>query len=226
MLSLDFQEEPMTLQVALIGKDGFVLASDKKDVAELWSRRTSETRKILVSEKRDLVCAFSGHPLLSAAATRLLEFASEPGIDIAFSLEDGAQRTLDNYERNVQATIYGDLIVLILGKHPQLWNVSFVNGQASAQPVFDRVIRGDRINPAVFFAERYHKVEQSVEELKLLAAHTVLEGAALDPTSVGGLDMLVSKNGETRFLEDDDLKHLRERSESTHKSLVTVFAAS
>src|SRR5207245_8981845 len=127
MLSLDFQEEPMTLQVALIGKDGFVLASDKKDVAELWSRRTSETRKILVSEKRDLVCAFSGHPLLSAAATRLLEFASEPGIDIAFSLKDGAQRTLDHYERNVQATIHGDLIVLILGKHPQLWSVAFVN---------------------------------------------------------------------------------------------------
>ena len=227
MRSFNFLQEEelnMTLQVALVGKDGFVIASDMKAVAESLIRRATEMRQILISEKGDLVCAFSGHHLLSKAANRLLKSASEPGTNISLCLEAKAEQAFDDYERNIQVTIHGDLIVAIPGTPPQMWNVSFLNGQASSQPVSDRVIRGDRINPAVFFAERYHAVEQSVEELKVLAAHTVIEGGLLDPTYVGGLDVLVSTNGEKpRFLEEHELQLLRSRSADIHNALTTAI---
>ena len=58
----------MTFQVALAGKDGFVIASDRKGLAgggptgtgRILMRHTSEMRKILVSKSGNLVFAFSG----------------------------------------------------------------------------------------------------------------------------------------------------------------------
>jgi hypothetical protein len=88
--------------------------------------------------------------------------------------------------------------------------------------VSNRLFGGDRGNAGVFFAERFDAeiANRSVDELKLLAALTVLEGGFLNPTGVGGLDVLVSKHGEKpRFLEDEELQPLRDRAESLHNIL-------
>jgi 20S proteasome alpha/beta subunit len=91
-----------------------------------------------------------------------------------------------------------------------------------ATTFFDRVIGGDKSNTAVYFPETYYCNKSSVEELKTLAAHAVLEAGSLNPTQVSGLDVLIGKNGEPpHFVDDKELEALRRRSETIHESLMT-----
>lgn len=55
--------------------------------------------------------------------------------------------------------------------------------------------------------------KRSVEELKAIAAHIVLEGYQLNRTYVGGLDVCVCKDSNPPyFVEGDELSRLKERS--------------
>jgi 20S proteasome alpha/beta subunit len=108
----------------------------------------------------------------------------------------------------------------------QLWEVIF-NGQPFVNSFLDKAIGGDSINTAVFLIERYYGGQETpVEDLKILAVHTVLEGHALNPSMVGGVDVVVSKHGEKpRLLTDEEVRSLRERSTEIHNKVGTLLSA-
>jgi 20S proteasome alpha/beta subunit len=231
MLLIDFQEEPtMTLQVALVGKDGFVIASDTQVSSgggPVGSRhlmlRTARTEKIFKNE--DIIFAISGNAAVVFIARELLHALHQSlGSDVENTLADLLQTESDAIlakEIGLRQSASGQLIVAVPGIS-KLWEVSFQLGFASVNKFFDKVIGGDRGNSAIFWVERYYSNEKSVEDLAMLAAHTVLEGHFLNPSVVGGLQVLVCKNGETpRFLNDDELQFLCDRSEVIHKSVET-----
>jgi hypothetical protein len=230
-----FQDDlNMTLQVALVGRDGFVIASDTQGVRGvdgIDSKRyaASGVRKILHSVSHRVVCAFSGDQIISNCAQRLLK------LDLASATEETLRELLQNEIERIfkdctldlppqaPARICGQLILAISGRS-KLWEISFAYGQRFVTSVSNHLIGGDLRNSAVFLVDRLHRdgVERSVDELKVLAAHTVLQGHFVNPTSVGGLDVFVSKNGETPdFLGNDELEVLRARSESLHNMLVS-----
>jgi 20S proteasome alpha/beta subunit len=231
-----FQEDlNMTLQVALVGNDGFVIATDTKastDGGPLAPvpnrnqlRRSSSTPKMVVSDSKKLVCVFSGEQTVGQLARRLINYVNEnPGLDLSNCLEEKITERLGSFE-TVRSKISGNLIAAIPAAEdgiPKLYHVTILEGQALCQPILDRVVDGDRRNPAQFFVERYYTPDKTVEELKFLAAHTVLEGGRLNPTTVGGLEVLVSKNGKTvSFLRDEELQVLRDRSQSLHNTITT-----
>jgi 20S proteasome alpha/beta subunit len=241
MRTFDFHQEEeelnMTLQVALVGKDGFVIASDTKasaggDSIKPFSKdyrmyRSAETRKIVVSEDKTLVCAFSGHQTVSYVSSRLIRYVNEnPGVDMSQRLEVVLQDLFATLDDNVQLATKGDLIVAIPAVGGRLWDASFGGGAVCCQETFDRVIGGDFANSAIYFPQAYHSTDRSVDELTMLAAHTIIEGGLRNPMTVGGLDVLVSKNDEKpRFLEETELQLLWDRSEDIHNALATAIFA-
>jgi hypothetical protein len=223
-------EIKMTFQIALVGKDGFIIASDRKAVrggeptyaGAYQMRTTSDMRKILVSENHNLVCAYAGNQIVSWVAERLVKSLKDGvGSDPSNLLQDKIGEIIAAFPSQLQENITGQLIVAVPGTS-QLWEVSFIAGQVVVRPVSDHLFGGDRGNSGVFFAERYSAEinDRTVDELKLLGAFTVLEGGFLNPTGVGGLDILVSKHNEkSRFLDDGELQLLCDRAQSLHKIL-------
>ncbi len=233
MFDLTFVEDEikMTFQVALVGKDGFVIASDRKATRGgdqnhnlTYTMRTStDMRKILVSEDDNLVCACAGNQLVPLVAERLLKSLKDgAGSDMLATLREKLAEVIAGFNTSrIQEAIEGQMIVAVPGIS-QLWEVSFILGQVVVTAVSNHLFGGDRSNPGVYFAERYSAeiADRSVDELKLLAAFTVLEAGFLNQTGVGGLDVLVSKHGEKpRFLEDAELQTLCDGAESLHNTL-------
>src|SRR6266576_2040173 len=141
--------------------------------------------------------------------------------DTSARLQEKTEEIIGVFDSRIRGNISGQLIVAVPGIS-QLWEISFIVGQASVSAASNHLLNGDRGKPGVFFAERYsaETSDKSVEELKLLAALTVLDGGLLNPTGVGGLDLLVSKHGEKPyFLEDGELQQLCDRAESLHNIL-------
>lgn len=238
-LSLPEDEAPMTLQVALIAKDGFVIASDTKafaggeSIAPFSKRhlvlRSAKTRKILISETGNVVVAFSGNQAVQNIAHHLVENLN--GIENPVSqnqLESITNALLGNYIPEIRPK--GPTLAVVFphqGALSTLWEVSFY-GQAFLTPMTNRLIMGDRANPAIFFVERYcgDEIDKSLDSLTLMAAHMVLEGHPFNPSCVAGLDVVVSRNGEKpTFLDEKELLALCDKSDRIHKLLIDNFQA-
>jgi 20S proteasome alpha/beta subunit len=207
----------MTLQVGLVAKNGFVLASDRKAVRNFRKlppvegrtrlNTSSKITKILVSTNGKLVCAFSGSDASAAVARRLIDSCPE-------KFDTDAQ--VEEYLRKASQKNGGErpdnelVIAAIPGAQGvgRLWRILF-SPSPVVQLIHDKIYGGEETNPAVYLTERYYQESLSVNELASLAVHFILEGHRLSSSTVGGLDVFVSEDGnESRFLSDDEKKHL------------------
>lgn len=225
------ENELMTLQVGLVAKNGFVLASDRKavrDFSELPDSRaihysvSSQTTKILISENKKLVCAFSGSKPSVLAAQRLI--ASCPD---HFDNDTQVREYLagaGKESKNVNSR--GELVIVgfpHLRNVASLWSVT-IEAEPTVHDHSDKVFGGEETNPAVYLIESYYKKGLPVSELVSLAAYFVCEGNRLKPSSVGGLDIFVSENdGEGRFLTDAQKEVLDTRSPLIHKQIEEII---
>jgi 20S proteasome alpha/beta subunit len=224
----------MTLQVALIGKDGFVIASDRKTVNEVSVRRTAETTKVIVSDKADIVCAFSGTHIVSSVAKHVVATLNSYGDrdDIETRLEKAVLEKFELYDGPVREHLAKAGRAMIVAAYNEkngrarLWEVIFT-GHPFVNSFLDKAIGGDSINTAIFLVERYYNGKETpVEDLTILAVHTILEGHALNPLMVGGVDVVVSQHGEKpRLLTDEEVRSLRERSTEIHNKVGTLLSA-
>jgi len=226
------EEFDMTLQVALVGKDGFVLASDRKTSSgglvpggKPHIRRTGDARKILISKSGTVSCAIYGNQMMSSFAGRLLNsLDGHADWNTEDRLLDESDKIFRQYDTSLFASGVGLILVFTEAKTDtsRLWDIQFWGMPTINQPSPNHAIAGDRSNEAVYLIERYYAdgQERLVEELKVLAAHTIFEGGALNPSVVGGLDILICRDGERpKFLEEAELQSLRDRSDSLHQML-------
>jgi hypothetical protein len=107
----------------------------------------------------------------------------------------------------------------------KLWRVTFLGDSTPLiQMVDDKLYGGDESNSAIFFGERYHDPSKTVDDLKTLAAHIILEGHKLSPSAIDGLELLESRDGhEPRLLEAWELAVLKTKSDAIHSGLVKDF---
>lgn len=205
------EESDMTLQVAFVARDGIVIASDKKAIGGFGS---SKVRKILVEPKNCIICAFSGDDLSAAMAQRLIDappdiFENNHAIELLLNAEIKRAKQIGKP--------VGQLIIAAVPKNRRLWRIRLFS-KSLAMPIEDKAYGGDDKNPAIFWGERYYSQSATVDELKLLAAHIVLEGGKLS-RYVGGLDVFTVKDGEAGFLKDVDLESLRAKSQAIARRL-------
>ena len=215
MLDFDGSQETdfdtnMTLQVALKGNDGFVIASDTKSSSSFG---TSITEKMFL--KNSIVWAFSGYTALVRLG-RKLELV-ETAVSLG-SMEEAADKALLDFPSVQKPSLNGRLI-FACPAWKTFRQVTVSAGVAFAIEV-NPAFGGDFSNLACYLSERFYSPGKSVDELAFLAAHVVVEGALINPSEIGGLDVVVSKDGSLpRRLTKCELQSLTTRSESIYHKL-------
>lgn len=216
----------MTFQVALIGTDGWVLASDER-AYDLFAAPTSQGAKSVAPMSRvskiihpanlDFIYALSGGNDLSRDTGRALEeiagaTAKLPPAKRRDALAD-AQAQVVQQKYAGQRRLDGALLVLF--ESPQeLWSMSI----PGAPVQYKEFAFGGAGNLAMLYVQRHYQ-RVAVSKLKFLAAHTVLEGHFCNPSVVEGLELYWSENGVIHRATDAELQGLRKRSEAAHSSI-------
>lgn len=227
------EEIPMTFQVGLIGIDGFVLASDtqlSQVGGEQQFRFSSTTTKISFNSEKGMAWCITGDRSVVLAEHKfsgllrnangdfdeipdLLRKASKEAWRESFN---GASVTRDRigYQRRLT-------VVKSDGKKHLGWMLDMFE-TPDCQSFRDKTISGDAANLASFFVEcfySYGSPHRSVEQLKSLAATTIVFGGRLNPTGVAGLEMVVCSDGKLTKVDEAELVDLESRSLHLHSAI-------
>jgi hypothetical protein len=226
---------PVTFQVALIGSDGWVLASDLRATMQGGRRLTFETEKIRY-ENRIASAPFGDecaqiardqiidklHPDPATLGTeefkQTLERFSEKVWEKEYRLQnDGrpqSNKIRPGCERGIifiSADSTHKIFILGIGKRS-----NFVSSVS-------KYVGGDPMNPASYLIERYYEKGYSVDQLSVLAAHAVVQSSRHN-TLISGLQVMSWHAGDTdaKFLDADDY---RARSQRLEREMFAVTMA-
>lgn len=208
----------MTFQVALIGSDGYVLASDTKrnefGGAEQF-RFSNTTTKLSFDEQKGLAWCVAGDSSAVLASQKFRELLrNEPGDfseipDLLRRAGESAWRecfagsssTRDNIRVQRRLTI-----VKSNGEKTKGWTLDLFQ-TPDCEVFLDKMIAGDAANLASFFPECFYPVWSKrlpVKQLKAIAAATILFGHRLNPTGVYGLEMLICEAGKMTHITQEN----------------------
>jgi hypothetical protein len=106
---------------------------------------------------------------------------------------------------------------LIYVLHAEVRSDAETEWQLFIAPVRRFRTSGDQANAAKFWL-RYYDASLSVQELKRLAAHLVVEAANFNNAMIGGLEVVVSDNSGFTLLSEDECQDLEaETKQRTYK---------
>jgi 20S proteasome alpha/beta subunit len=226
----DPEDIPMTFQVGMVGTDGVLLASDTRMLRQEGCRTSSEIRKICQLEHPAMACCAAGDDHTMHIRDQFLSLRrkdrSTPTNEL---LAQGAnERWKFLYgDRSGQPFQHskGSILVAEYSRNiPELWMLEFGESHFVAF-VGDKILSGDAISPAAFFIERYYRSTAKISELLPLAAHAILMAARLNPTGVGGLEIVVGRDGQFQKLDEDEIAPFRTFSETLDTDIRNRFKA-
>jgi hypothetical protein len=233
----------MTLQVCLIGQNGFVLASDTRGVRCGPDETTQcySTEKIFFNEREGVAWCSSGHDLWKGLCQILEEELATPDLggkrsldQIKQCLRQAAEKVQKTYPVEEQRYGQGNLMLVAdLGESIKgcVFRGAWLNTPAKwdlfkIEHFTDKMSCGDTGNGALMFVEKYYGQTAGEAAHLRIAAHTILTGAQLSPQFIGGLEILTFSAGKFRKLPEDELEEQRRFSAKVDKSLLKQFRRS
>lgn len=188
----------MTFQVGIVGLDGVLLASDLKHALDDGHSIRTSHHKSKLRASTEIACCASGREDVAMYAARLC-VAESSASSITERLEHSAERAMQAH-----ASIFADNPNLFCGTlltahlendRVNLYQLNLQRPLIQACRILTgHVYAGDRTNAAVFFLEQYEIGQRSpIANYCLLAAHAVLSAARLNPTGIGGLEIMLCR---------------------------------
>jgi hypothetical protein len=187
--------------MAFVASNGWVLASDRRGILQggNWKRLSYDTDKIIYRNK--VVATFYGDECAIIARDRILnELKLKPDslVDNDFhpKMETLSRRVWKSEKRSHPALSPNrdrGIIFLAVG-HKRVFTVAF-GRDAVVHSSTTRWIAGDPANPIVYFPERFHDVNASMNEMALLAAYTVVYAKYFNTFGIDGLDIIGWQEG-------------------------------
>lgn len=233
----------VTLIVTLRGKDGIVLAADTKGnekhaplsitSQELLSVECGlHTNKILVSKRHGIMAAFAETDEgMEAAKTFITEVdkLDSPPDDLSDILKDSALQACKDSPGFMpgRSTLIGSVITVNANNDYQpLLRSTFCmfpdrRFAPHIVPSADCLIAGYSANSALFFIEKYYSRirEPKVNELAVLAGHTILTASRISEHVIEGLEIAICKPNEMpQFVQPQSIEEIKQRSEQIIKS--------
>jgi len=187
------EEVPMTMQIAMVGTDRIILASDLKWGGEAGgSRETHLAPKIKFNDAIGIGVACSEAEVSLNIATNILnQFKESDHESPCLSLELIARRSMERFDRAKVARPQSHCPIVLRGKPFRLYSLRVGLEGQNCTEVFNKRRAGDPGNPAMFFTEAYYS-RRPISELTFLAAHIVLTAARFNPEGIGGLEILLA----------------------------------
>jgi len=221
-----WEDTPMTLQVALVGTDGIVLASDRKTVISGNVNQSSDRSKILFDPGQEIAIAHS-HCEISKKVARLILSSNAPMKErlSAQKLRSFASEAWDQ-EAWKSLDMHGELIIVSKADLGQILYVNlkpFVSANtlvldADREVTRDKICAGDSLNSAIFFSERYHE-QKPIAELVFLAAHVIRSGHRLNSGGIDGLEVVKCTSKGFDRLSESSIQELIKRSDGLDKRI-------
>jgi hypothetical protein len=222
----------------MVGTDGVVLAGDRRVIQKHYHSGqygdsggvavTSKTSKIKIDDDRRVAVAW--------ARDNVAEIIAE---DIAKTPEvvndHGALRNLANaLYRKVYPDVLssppsggpsniGEILIVTPSNPKTILYLEINERRCVTRAVEDKCFAGDTINPACYFVERFYDAKLSVDNLLLLAAHTILEAGEMSPMTIKGLEIVTyTKTGLNRFTQEQT-DFVIARSKRLHSKIKRTF---
>ncbi len=215
----------MTMQVAMVGTDGIVLAGDTKwswsNEPIHWTQKSSKIKidpehRIAVSCARNMEVA---QPIADAIIGLPEDAWKQPRAFIGLTAQPIVDKALSRKDAQCLIIRAGML------RHFYRLQVATINGvpdQVICHEIDDRAVAGNNNNAAIYWMERYHE-KRPVGQLISLAAQLVVSSAKLNSAMIGGLEIVVCLESGIHRLSDESIDELetdaKRFDESIGKSL-------
>jgi hypothetical protein len=221
----------MTLQVGMIAKDGWVLASDTRSL-DLDGLAADDgllpgmTPKIVRCANNRAIYAFSGNELAHNAGLMFEErldsiLKGHRAAELKRLGEDAHRAPITKLS---MAGSRNRLLIIFYGpdQEPSLWSVGI--GELGEFSPRQYAIAGGA-NLAKFFPVAYYESlsdeRRTVRNLKRLAAHTICEGHTINPSPVAGLQLFwwTKKNDKAEEADHEEISELSKWSRAIHQGI-------
>jgi hypothetical protein len=220
----------MTMQVAMVGADGIVLASDTKYAytpdGDDGPRHTYASSKIKINRDASIAVAFARNMDTSSdiADAVIAGLTDKDWMDgPTFPIQRVAQKVVDSTDRK-------DAQCLIVSARPSLalfkLDVGTLNGErnrAHCWQIGDKAIAGDNHNPAIFWSERYWG-SAPIKHLIPIVAHLIISAKRFNSGGIEGLEIVACDGGGVRRLSDESILELESKSKEWDEHIGALFA--
>jgi hypothetical protein len=228
------EESPVTMQLAMVGNDGALLASDKQWVTLLRHGthgpsytvrrapkiRVSKDGKLAVSSSIDMIDA-------TAIADRIVSKQAQ--------IKEGNEiECLRKIVRPLVGRNEIQCLIVIIASRPKLFrmiNAKMKIGAKGARikwhldihPADGCIDAGDLPNPAKFWHIRYYDDSRSVDELCRLAARVISDAQSLNRMFIGDLEIATAKNARFSLAPPEECKALLAQARSRSSDLANLI---
>lgn len=218
----------MTLQIAAIGTDGILLASDQQSNTTSSNRQVTTsylTSKILFDNGRGLAACWSGCEIISfELARRILKSANKDlpkNLPYDLTLPNLAKKVYNGVKKQIQDyTAYGDVLFVDLKDLGKVYSVGARRNSCMAIPSYTWAAAGQDSNAALFFCQQFYQ-RAPIDELVPLAAHTILTAGQIDPARIKGLEILKCTKGGFELVPKPQLDVAQQRFEELNDLIKT-----
>lgn len=229
----DAEDIPMTFQIGIVGTDGVLLASDECYIDPglgQGARTRYRGQKIFIRGDGQIAYCAAGDDWAAMSAERHsdsftgnLVIYQNMVLAREFAIDDCLTRKGKFFaEENRHGT------VLAVHREPkvELWHMDVMFRGQLPICISDRVCIGDTGNPAVFFLERYLPpgAKLSLDKLKFLAAHSIAMAEKINPTGIGGLEMVLCREDRFERVSAEEINYLKSQSEDLDSSIANALS--
>jgi hypothetical protein len=224
----------MTFQVALVGTDGVLIASDRRSVYfsnesdddPCASSQPSEVCKIVASGSEDVVCAFAGSPYSSSIAKAIVDSA-----EFLNARTDGAREVVIKSILRQMGKGPHQRDEIIIARKTDLGRIVVLSRKGFSEPTFTecttQICMGNNMIPARFIPRHFWR-KRPIAELEPLALLT-LSCAAWEEKSMigGGFDFLfITADGFRPCHYDEDDPRIEQARKSFEKAAQPTICTS
>ncbi|HXZ13451.1 MAG TPA: hypothetical protein VEG64_13775 [Candidatus Sulfotelmatobacter sp.] len=201
----------MTLQLALIGQDGIILASDRQLNRTLNNvSYGSLTSKIRLNHPRGMAACWSGYDVADELAKQVLNLDDEKLKIPNLAMEELAQNVFGEARRTTDAP-HGEIILVMTRDLNKVHLVTVRGNSYICHQITNWAVSGHDANSALFFIQAFYQ-KLPIKELIPLAAHTIFRAGQLNPAGVSGLEIFRCTEEGFDLLKEEEIANLKEWS--------------
>jgi hypothetical protein len=212
----DGNDYPMTLQIGMIGSDGFAIVGDT------WKHMPAQNRRSWFGYSGPkMMLSASGKSL--GAIARTVEISFEAVKEVFAQLEGHAGDKVEQISEIGSRIIRdheAEFFVAFTEPHPEMYFFQKEKeGRARCERMYGCYQIGDAGNPAYYWVMRNCDIDQTVAEMVRVGALTVITGAKVNPAMIRDLDVATFDKKGLRLWEREETRALKAEIEDLDKRI-------
>jgi len=221
------EERIVTYQLAMIGRDGMILASDRcENLGSATDKSFTKNMIRKLSIDRGLAWTYSGGDVAPIFSSRFGDEIEKIGDRSLQAVMDAIANSSDRTQREYQPTAKGPwsaCLTVVRGESKTILRNKL--SLRTEEMLGGWCVSGQEFNLATYMPRRFYSKDMSVSELIYIAAYSVRAAHDLDNAVVDGLDIAVYTDAEAifRILPDMEIERLWNEAASADREILGIL---